>query len=367
MRSRDVAAEFSLIATWQRANAGWAAVYIVRGFLRILTVVGVILNPTTSEEMAFRVQGKHILLTYAQAERIQTKESLLQALRDKVPSPIAWIVAKEQHADGNFHYHALLKFERRIDVRAVDFWDVEGHHPNIVTCRAPARARDYVIKDGDYISEGFVVEQVVDIFQVVQEEVAARNDPTAAIKAIIERTGTAGLRMYNNISSYVDRIMVPDRVHEPEKVYPDAFVIPEAMRPYLHQFVVDMAYGHGQRGNRKSLWLHGPSRLGKTVIARSLGRHWYMMGSWNIDGYSDDAQYGVLDDIDWERMKPFYKGLLGLQRNVTVTDKYKPKREIAGGKPVIVLTNDLPMFTLEEAQWLAANVNFYQVTEKLFE
>ena len=127
-----------------------------------------------------------------------------------------------------------------------------------------------------------------------------------------------------------------------------------------------MDQGPDLRGDRKSLWIYGPSRLGKTVLARSLGYHWYMQGAWNVDAYDDEADYGVLDDIPWENLQRYYKGLLGIQMDVTVTDKYKKKSVITHGRPVIVITNELPTFTVAEAAWLETNVVFHFINDKLY-
>jgi len=332
--------------------------------LRNLSRGGVILNPTPM----FRIQGKHIFLTYAQAAGIESKETLLWALRDKVPTPIGWAIGKENHQNGGVHYHVLLKYEQRIDIRDQRFYDVAGHHPNIQTVRSAKHTLRYVTKEGDTLVHNFEVVRDEDVFEAVMDEITTKTNATAAIKGVIERTGTKGLRMYNQIQGYVDRMMKPTALQNPMMNYPMDFPgVNDQLGQILLNFLVDVAEGPNMRGNRKSLWLYGPSRMGKTILARSLSTHWYMMGAWNVDAYDDQADYGVLDDIAWESLSRYYKGMLGIQMDVTVTDKYKKKSIITHGRPVIVLSNALPTFTVEEATWLDANVVFMAILNKLYE
>lgn len=316
----------------------------------------------------FRIQGKHIFLTYPRAENIESKAHLLWALRDKIPTPLNWAIAQENHQDGGIHYHCLLSYANRIDIRDVAFFDYNGHHPNIQSARSQKQVLAYVIKDdADPLVHGFDLRQEDDIYTIVQEEIGHHDNPTQALQVIMDRGGTKALRMYNNIAAYVDRVMRPSAVHDPIYDWPLSFPLTDVyLDNIIDKFLQDIHVGAGPRGNRKSLWLYGASRLGKTMLARSLGRHWYMQGSWNVDCYDDNAEYGVLDDIEWDNIKRYYKGILGLQSDVTVTDKYKKKSVIRGGKPVIMITNELPVFTVHEALWLETNVVFHAIATKVY-
>lgn len=318
----------------------------------------------------FRFQGTYVFLTYAQAANIESKETLLWALREKNPTPTAWAIGREQHADGGIHYHVLLRYGGRVNIRDQRFWDVDGHHPNIQAARSRKRVLEYVTKEGDTLINGFdgVFGREEEIFDVLQDEIVGNTNPTAVIKATIERTGTKGLRMFNQIQGYTDRIMKPAAKHEPLMFYPDDFqAVDDVLGGHLTKFLQDVRQGVAFRGDRKSLWLYGPSRMGKTILARSLGVHWYMMSAWNVDAHDDDADYGVLDDIPWEALQRYYKGMLGCQTDITVTDKYKKKTIIQHGRPVIILSNELPTFTVAEASWLEANVVFHFINNKLYD
>lgn len=113
----------------------------------------------------FRVQGKHIFLTYPQADMITSREVLLWDIRNKIPTPVKWAVSQERHQDGNLHYHVLLAYEPRVDIRDPFFWDVGGRHPNIQAARNWKQVLSYVLKDdNEALIHGFArPEEEVDI------------------------------------------------------------------------------------------------------------------------------------------------------------------------------------------------------------
>ena len=72
----------------------------------------------------------------------------------------------------------------------------------------------------------------------------------------------------------------------------------------------------------RSLVLIGPTRVGKTVWARSLGNHAYFGGLFSIDEDLKDVEYAVFDDMlggleYWHS----YKFWLGAQKQFYATDK----------------------------------------------
>lgn len=119
-----------------------------------------------------------------------------------------------------------------------------------------------------------------------------------------------------------------------------------------------------------SLILIGPSRLGKTEWARSIGRHLYFNGQFDlgqISGDLSDVRYAVFDDFPWDVMKRFYKQWFGAQKTFTLTDKYKGKRTINWGKPIIWLCNPDDFDTRPiVSDWMLANTITINVTNKLY-
>ncbi|XP_039144875.1 uncharacterized protein LOC120282184 [Dioscorea cayenensis subsp. rotundata] len=91
-----------------------------------------------------------------------------------------------------------------------------------------------------------------------------------------------------------------------------------------------------------SLIVEGPSRIGKTAWARSLGKHNYICGhlDFNPATYQQDVLYNVIDDVSpaYLRLK-HWKELIGCQRDWQTNCKYGKPIRIKGGIPSIILCN----------------------------
>lgn len=112
--------------------------------------------------------------------------------------------------------------------------------------------------------------------------------------------------------------------------------------------------------------LIGATRLGKTEWARSLGPHCYFGGLFNLDEFRDDVLYAVFDDVDIDFF-PHYKQWFGCQQEFTATDKYRAKRSVKWGKPIIWCSNDDPREGKGiDRAWMNANCVFVQVHAPLF-
>lgn len=114
----------------------------------------------------------------------------------------------------------------------------------------------------------------------------------------------------------------------------------------------------------------GPSRIGKTTWARSLGHHIYWNSSININDWNENATYLVMDDMDINYL-PNRKAWFGSQKTFTVTDKYKPKQTITFGKPLIWVNNIYPNLketneNIEWCEWLNLNSIKCVIKKSLF-
>lgn len=122
----------------------------------------------------------------------------------------------------------------------------------------------------------------------------------------------------------------------------------------------------------------GPTRLGKTEWARSLGRHIYMCGLFYLAAWDNEADYLVIDDIAFERWGDSRKALWGAQKELTLSDKFARKRVVKWGKPMIVLCNPgddfrylldkrgNPVLRLGELNWYNENTVVVEVHDKLY-
>jgi len=95
--------------------------------------------------------------------------------------------------------------------------------------------------------------------------------------------------------------------------------------------------------------------MGKTIWARSLGKHAYHGNMFCIDEPTN-VDYAIFDDLGGIQFFPSYKSWLGHQRMFYATDKYRAKRLIDWGKPAIYIANNDPRDEhAADRDWLDAN------------
>lgn len=120
----------------------------------------------------------------------------------------------------------------------------------------------------------------------------------------------------------------------------------------------------------KSLILYGPSRLGKTVWSRSLGKHFYFGGIFSArDLNDDDVKYAVFDDIAGGiKFFPRFKDWLGCQMEFQVKQLYRDPQLFRWGRPCIWVANTDPRLemTHDDIMWLEVNCIFVEITEAIF-
>lgn len=120
----------------------------------------------------------------------------------------------------------------------------------------------------------------------------------------------------------------------------------------------------------KSLVLCGPSRIGKTQWARSLGIHAYVATSWDLSSFDSNFDYVVFDDVPWSNFAHYAKAFFGCQRDFSVSDKYRKKKRISGGVPCIYLCNPedytREMGTFLDSDWGRQNAVVLNVYDKFY-
>lgn len=128
--------------------------------------------------MTFRFNAKYVLLTYAQCGELDP--FLIVNLLGELGGEC--VVGRENHADGGIHLHAFCMFEKKFSTRNARVFDIESHHPNILSgIRAPSKAWDYATKDGDVCAGG------------LERPTEATNTKHHIIAAILAETTRDGL------------------------------------------------------------------------------------------------------------------------------------------------------------------------------
>ncbi len=115
---------------------------------------------------AFRIQGKCFFLTYPKSGDV-TGELLSEHIRAEW-SPAYGLVATELHDDGEPHLHAVVRFDKRRDIRNARYFDFMGAHCNIQRCKDVQHSIRYCKKDGNFIEWGYA-----NCTEALQEQVEA--------------------------------------------------------------------------------------------------------------------------------------------------------------------------------------------------
>lgn len=105
--------------------------------------------------MVFQFNTKKVFLTYAQCGDT-SKEDFANFILTL--EPLYYVVAREQHADGGYHLHAIVGFESTFRSRDERVFDFNGLHPNFTSVKSLKSVIAYVKKEGDWLDFGPVPE-----------------------------------------------------------------------------------------------------------------------------------------------------------------------------------------------------------------
>lgn len=307
---------------------------------------------------AFRLSCQRVLLTYSRVPQgfcVDSCRDLIELL-----GPSSYRIGKERHQDGNVHYHCYVDFGRRFETENARRFDVEGHHPNILCIRrTPECAWDYAGKDGDVIHENGLRPTPSRSKRCREEDWAIiRSAPTRdeffekgyelATRDFILFGSSCALyadQRYNPKKPCYDR---PDGLSISWESIPEVrrFVVeslrdPNDIIPNKTQEELDLIRSAPSGERVKSLIIYGDTRLGKTEMIRSVAKHVYFGGMFDLQEFSDnpDVAFALFDDIDDVAFVPLYKFWLGAQKEFVTTDKYKHKVRINWGRPSVWVAN----------------------------
>lgn len=278
----------------------------------------------------FQFCAKKVFLTFPQCDH--PKELILEYFQENFPID-KYCIAEELHEDGNKHIHALFTFDTRQSTRNCRFFDIKIEdttfwHGNIAFVPNKAdltRRLTYCQKDGNFITNFDPIKRSWgDIIENSQNAEEFTGD-------IIRNYPRDGVIFYDRIDAFANRKW--NNAPTPYQTNPTyAFTPPMECTTWYEENIV-------AKPNRPlTLLLIGATRIGKTEWARSLGRHMYFNGMFNLEDYDETVDYIIFDDFDWEYFGS-KKQWWGAQREFTVTDKYRKKKTIKWGKPMIYLCN----------------------------
>jgi len=110
-------------------------------------------NPPNNRPKAFRQTGKKFFLTYPKAYAGNGHPNGLAGfVKDILDTfkPLHYLICEENHQDGTKHYHALLEFAAKLNIKSPTHWDIGGNHGNYQTVRNKSAVIQYIKKAGNY-------------------------------------------------------------------------------------------------------------------------------------------------------------------------------------------------------------------------
>ncbi|UYD39151.1 MAG: replication associated protein [Wigfec virus K19_493] len=315
--------------------------------------------------MPFRLASKKILLTYAQAPNL-TKEQILTHIQTH-GNVKHYVIGKELHADGGQHFHCFVEFERKLDTTNNRAFDIGQNHPNIKRVGRHLSDSDncweYCTKhDNGYLSDTQTSPYKPDSSSWADTIDTAKDANSFLQLALQRHPRDAALNL--------ERLQYFASWHYAERRESWVHPFPEhryTLTPEMEQWVNTELQN---RDRPKTLLLIGPTRTGKTIWARSLTpNHTYWNGMIDITTLTKQTELLIMDDFDWKYV-PSKKQFWGAQKQFVITDKYRKKRDIIWGKPLIYICNDdqNPFYLMPrcEEDWYKQNCITAFIVNKLY-
>lgn len=286
----------------------------------------------------FRANAKNFFLTYPQCTApVATAVAFLSGFR-----PTQYVtVAKELHQDGTPHLHALVCFVDKYNCRNQNAFDItiegEVFHPNIQVARCLSDVRTYVQKDGEFQESGEFVDSGKRKQVPFSEIIAASDSKEAFMQAVAEHHSRDYVINHERLEYFANKRFKPTAPsYEPR--YTNFPNVPDELTDWWRGNFL-----RPRRDRPQSLVLVGPSRLGKTEWARSLGAHAFCRGGWDAEVFKSFYDYIVFDDFDFSylfsKSTSLAKAFFGCQGDVTITGKYVKSFTCNTNCPVICLMN----------------------------
>lgn len=226
----------------------------------------------------FNISTKTLFLTYS-----QLNEDAQHRFFDRATAhfdfivatfrhPSVYLLARELHQDGGIHAHCYIAWTDPVRLRSQRKCDFGGAHPNIQSVRSGhRRTYDYTGKDRDVIHSMGEPPRATGTPKGPDNDIWAGIVASATEDEFRTKIRTLAPRYYvlyqSQIDKYAERHFPP-----PRRVYGGP-CFDDHSEQRCGPWLSDAALGDGSTGHRRrSLILWGPTKTGKTVWARSLGR-----------------------------------------------------------------------------------------------
>lgn len=202
-------------------------------------------------ESKFRFCSSRVGLTYSQADDLNPLDIVTFLNHERKAEYVE--VWREEHKNGGAHFHCFAERDTRWDTRSARFFDVAGHHPNVLQPRSVRAWLRYIRKNGNRVypaaseslqGDGMSAADPIDL--------ALAGDYDGAVRAARHdrRYLVHGAAIDANLRRLTER---NDRARHGR----DAFAVPSSFRDAIQQWEPE----------RRCLFITGPSGVGKTQWA----------------------------------------------------------------------------------------------------
>jgi len=285
----------------------------------------------------FKLNGLYCFVTWSQS-KIDDHMEFYEKLKELLPEGAKVYGGKELHADGRPHYHAVIRFRRKVHwtdarKRLTISGDTEAIKIRVPEQRQSIReflenTQSYCQKDDNPNVFGKIIEAASSVI-VERKRVFLEIDETEGYEETKEMIRQADPYMfvtrYPCVMSYLAGEKKRARMmqREVELDYEaKEWRIPEEIRRWKEENVDDLS----KRGRKCLLILIGRSKTGKTEWARSFGEPIDMTRKWNIDQYRSGATHIVVNDVNPLKFgsggDAYWREVLGCQTRFDATDKF---------------------------------------------
>lgn len=296
-------------------------------------------------EPKFRLCTGQLFLTYPKCPA--PPEVLLELCRTK-GFVEKYLIAQEKHADGDFHLHAYIKYDKKIDTKDCRYFDLEydgkQYHGKYEGVRSYSRCLNYCQKDGSYITNFYKLDSYHKAM-----------DPDVSFDQALELIKEGHARDYFLNSDRIEQTL--RKLKQPKLI-----ILPKE------------SFNGPDLDLSKPCFIYGPSGIGKTEFAKShFTNPLYVKQIDQLRTLTSAHDGIVFDDISFTHWPSDQViGLLDYFNHTVVHCRYHDAFIPAGMKRIFTHNNPVadvffpPLISEEQKRGILRRLNVYNVTEQLY-
>lgn len=246
----------------------------------------------------FRAAAKTFFLTWSQANELtreDVRDKLIKTSSDGETGIKFYIVAREEHKEEGIHFHSLVSYKAKKDVRNANYFDIRSYHPNIKTAKKrgdEARYAGYLLKP----QEDKEIDKNPLVFGDLPKLEGEKNNDTLIVEALereLKEKG-GGLQYYWETCPWT----ATTRKRQIEEMLRHQVLMVRRKKQNVVKFNLDTFVNAPQLPNDwKVLYIWGDTRLGKSKWARALLPEAGRVTEINRLGDADATKGLIFDDV----------------------------------------------------------------------